>query len=383
MSSLLPLQGFAKAGLILILILSAARFVNTSAASIELAYDDGGAEGFWSDYYPNGMAVSFSPPASRWKITAILIYGFIIDRGGKPFIVEVRDEELNVIFRASLPVSEYFKNATLNWAKIPLPSMIVTGDFYVCVYPMLEPNGTQLWIAVDEDTASWRSFLIDCYAGRLSRCEAGSAMVRAEGEEAACFAEIIVESISAGEEGLGLVFKVVSPSNATEVKAVLQTGSAIEDCKVTLEEKSYMVTVPWTELSGLTQPAGLVLSVKALNSTITLAIGLSEKLFSKHLKLMEENRLLKTVLNSSRLEQEALRSMVENREADATVLKASLEVSEGKWLKKAEEAERLARELHATRLLTILLGVSTVLLSILLLRSKTSLARLRRDGEAG
>ncbi|MEM3523478.1 MAG: hypothetical protein QXU11_03595 [Thermoproteota archaeon] len=50
---------------------------------------------------------------------------------------------------------------------------------------------------------------------------------------------------------------------------------------------------------------------------------------------------------------------------------------------KAEEAERLARELHATRLLTILLGVSTVLLSILLLRSKTSLARLRRDGEAG
>ncbi|MEM2088852.1 MAG: hypothetical protein QXF52_09335 [Thermoproteota archaeon] len=383
MSSLLPLQGFAKAWLILILILSAARFVNTSAASIELAYDDGGAEGFWSDYYPNGMAVSFSPPASRWKITAILIYGFIIDRGGKPFIVEVRDEELNVILRASLPVFEYFKNATLNWAKIPLPSMIVTGDFYVCVYPMLEPNGTQLWIAVDEDNASGRSFLIDCYAGRLSRYEAGSAMVRVEGEEAACLAEIIVESISAGEEGLGLVFKVVSPSNATEVKAVLQTGSAIEDCKVTLEEKSYMVTVPWTELSGLTQPAGLVLSVKALNSTITLAIGLSEKLFSKHLKLMEENRLLKTVLNSSRLEQEALRSMVENREADATVLKASLEVSEGKWLKKAEEAERLARELHATRLLTIILGVSTVLLSILLLRSKTSLARLRRDGEAG
>ncbi|MBO3832497.1 MAG: hypothetical protein FGF51_03815 [Candidatus Brockarchaeota archaeon] len=62
------------------------------------------------------MAVKFSPPASRWGITAILVYGFMIDRGVKPFMVEIRDEDLNVILRASLPISEYFKNATLHWA---------------------------------------------------------------------------------------------------------------------------------------------------------------------------------------------------------------------------------------------------------------------------
>jgi len=130
---------------------------------IELAYDDGGAELFWSDYYPNGIAVMFSPPASRWKITAILIHGFIIDKGEKPFIVELRDRDLNVIFRTSLSVSEYFKNATLHWARIPLPNVTVRGDFYVCVYPMLDFNGTQLWIAIDNGTASDRCFLIDCY----------------------------------------------------------------------------------------------------------------------------------------------------------------------------------------------------------------------------
>ncbi len=74
-SSLLPVHGFAKGtGLILIIILSATPFINTSAATIELAYDDCGAEGFWSYYHPNGMSVRFSPPAfsifarNQWNI---------------------------------------------------------------------------------------------------------------------------------------------------------------------------------------------------------------------------------------------------------------------------------------------------------------------------
>ena len=106
MNSLLSPHCFFKGtGLILVIILSAIPFTNTSAMSVELAYDDSGAEGFWSDYYPNGMAVKFRPPASRWRITTILVYGFIIDRGEKPFMVEIRDEDLNVILRVSLLVS--------------------------------------------------------------------------------------------------------------------------------------------------------------------------------------------------------------------------------------------------------------------------------------
>ncbi|MBO3809928.1 MAG: hypothetical protein FGF50_10125 [Candidatus Brockarchaeota archaeon] len=82
LSSLLSIHGFVRgAGLILIIILSAIPSINASATTIGLTYDDGGAEGFWSDYYPNGIAVRFTPPISRWRITAILIHGFAIFRG--------------------------------------------------------------------------------------------------------------------------------------------------------------------------------------------------------------------------------------------------------------------------------------------------------------
>ncbi|MGB9718951.1 MAG: hypothetical protein ACPL4E_11070, partial [Thermoproteota archaeon] len=148
----------------------------------ELAYDDGGVDYFWSDYYPNGIALKFSPPVSRWKVTAILLYGFAIDKGEKSFIVEVRDSDLNAVLRTSVLISRHFKNATLHWAKIPLPSVIVRGDFYVCIYPMLEFSGTQLWIGVDNDTAPDGCFFIDCYKQEVKEWGRGRAMMRVEGE---------------------------------------------------------------------------------------------------------------------------------------------------------------------------------------------------------
>ncbi|MGB9882867.1 MAG: hypothetical protein ACPLPV_08910, partial [Methanomassiliicoccales archaeon] len=84
-----PLVEGIRLILILTLLLTA-WFTNASATP--LAYDNGGAEFFWSDYYPNGIAVKFTPPAYRWKVTAILIYGFAIDKGEKSFLVELRDK---------------------------------------------------------------------------------------------------------------------------------------------------------------------------------------------------------------------------------------------------------------------------------------------------
>ncbi|MBO3809929.1 MAG: hypothetical protein FGF50_10130 [Candidatus Brockarchaeota archaeon] len=98
---------------------------------------------------------------------------------------------------------------------------------------MLEPNGTQLWIDVDNDTASGRSFLVDCYEGKVSKYEAGNAMIRIEGEEAVSFAEIIIDFISVEEERLELAFRAAPPGNDTEVKATLQTGSKMGESRLT------------------------------------------------------------------------------------------------------------------------------------------------------
>lgn len=373
-------QTAGKAMLLALLVLVQSFHVCSGSPGLSLRYDDGGAECFWSDYYPNGITVRFTPPASIWRITSILVYGFAMDRGAKSFIIEVRDSGFNPIFRSSYPVSEFFKNATLDWAMLPLPNILVKGDFHVCIYPMLEPNGTQLWIAVDRDTFSGRSFLVDCYAGRVSKYEDGNMMVRVEGEEAASLVEKIADSISVKEEVLELTFRVASPGNVTGAKAILQTGSMMEECEVILENGFYRVAVEWSRLSGLTEPVRLILSVKTLNSTATLAIELSETLFSKYLWLRDENGFLKAMLNNSRLEREVLQHKLDAKDDAITTLRASLEAYEKRWLKETEGNEKLARELNVMRLLTGFLGSLTALLLIVLLRGKPMPTKPQTDG---
>ncbi|MBO3833084.1 MAG: hypothetical protein FGF51_06845 [Candidatus Brockarchaeota archaeon] len=350
---------------LLILLVSAQTSHAYPDSSLLLRYDDGGAECFWSDYYPNGMAVEFCPPSLKWRITAVLIYGFAILKDEKTFIIEVRDNDFNVVFKVSIPIPNYFKNATLDWAKVILPGVIVEGNFYVCVYPMLEPNETQLWIAIDNDTISDRSFLVDCYRQEMRKLDGKSVMIRVKGEEATDLAEIILDSISVEKESLRILFRVIATSNVTEVSAALQTGSLTEDCEVMHRGELYEVTVNWPKLSGLKEPAGLILRSKTLNSTTNLVIKLGETLFSEYLRLRDENWFLRAMLNNSR-EQETLRHMLEGKEADITIMKASLEAYEKKQLREAGEVEKLAQELNLMRLLMGFLGLSMILLFIVL-----------------
>ncbi|MBO3842062.1 MAG: hypothetical protein FGF48_06560 [Candidatus Brockarchaeota archaeon] len=372
-------QAMEKIALLILLVLAQTSHAYPDSGLL-LRYDDGGAECFWSDYYPNGMAVEFTPPSLRWRITALLIYGFALVKGEKSFIVEVRDNNFNMVFKASIPISNHFKNATLDWAKVPLPSIVVKDNFYVCIYPMLEPNGTQLWIAMDNDTIPDRSFLIDCYKQEMRKLDGGNAMIRVKGEEATDLAEIILDSIFVEEGALRVLFRVIATSNVTEVSAVLQTDSLTEDYKVIYREWLYEVIVDWPRLLGIEEPARLTLRAKTLNSTATLVVKLSETLFSKYLRLKGENRSLKVLLNNSRLERETLEHVVEGKETDITIMKASLEAYEKKWLKEAEEAEKLTRELNAVRLLTGFLGLSTILLFIITLRRKPVQARPLTSG---
>lgn len=364
------------AGLILIIILSAIPFINTFAMAPELAYDDGGAEEFWSDYYPNGMAVKFRPPSSRWRITAILIYGFMIDKDEKSFIVEVMDKDLNVIFRASLPISEYFKNATLHWAKVPLPGVIVEDDFYVCIYPMLDFNGTQLWIAIDDDTASDRCFLVDCYKQEVKSWKGGHAMIRVEGGEAINFIDIILDSISINEDALELYFKVTASSNDTKVRATIQMRSLTEDCEVVREKGLYKTRIEWSRLLNVKEPVKLMLSARTLNLTATLTIKLNETILSKYLRLKEENKHLETMMNSSKAEIEVLRNKLEKK-GDATAFLSTLLKEYQEMLSEEnEENERLIKELSILRLLTTSLATLMTFLLFRVLRRRARLGSL-------
>ncbi len=354
--------------LILILTLLTIWFINTSATP--LAYDDGGAESFWSDYYPNGVAVKFSPPASKWRITDILVYGFMIDKGGKSLVVEIRDSDLNVILRTSILISEHFKNATLHWAKIPLPNVIVRDDFYVCVYPMLEFDGTQLWISIDNDTALNRCFLIDCYKQEVKDWKGGQVMIRVEGEEDIDFIRIAPNSISIEEDALTLSFKIVAPSDDVEVRATLQAGSLIEDCEVEYEKGLYRMRIEWSRLLGL-KPAKLLLSAKSLNSTATLVIELNETLFSECVRLKKENERLRTMMNNSGVELRILRDKLEREENVTALLSTSLKEYQEMLSEKTKENKKLTEELNITRLLTTSLAILTASLFIILLRWRT------------
>ncbi len=358
-------------GIWLFLILTLLTTRPTNASPTPLAYDNGGAESFWSDYYPNGIAIRFSPPAFRWRVTGILVYGFTIDKGEKSFMMEIRDSDLNVIFRTSLPISEYFKNATLHWTRIPLPNVTVRDDSYICIYPMLDFNGTQLWIGIDNDTALGNCFLVDCYKQEVRSFKGGHAMISVEGEEAIDFIEIVPNSIFIDEDALKISFKIIALCDGIEVRATLQAGSMVEDCKVVFEKGLYETRIEWPTLSGLKEPAKLSLSVKALNLTATLVIRLNETLFSKHLELKEESERLGAMVNDSSIELGALSDKLEKEENVLALLRASLKECQGMVSEKAEENERLARELYVIRFLVFLLTVLTASLLIILLRWRT------------
>lgn len=120
----------------------------SGASRTLLRYDDGGAEYLWSDYYPHGSAVEFTPQISPWKITAVLLYGFVIYKGEKSFLIEIRGYDFNLIYKSSHSISKDFKNATLEWTTAPLLNVIVRGDFSSVFTPC--------WIFT-EHSSGWES----------------------------------------------------------------------------------------------------------------------------------------------------------------------------------------------------------------------------------
>jgi len=90
-------------------------------------------------------AVKFTAPKTGWKVNAVQFYGSDGYNGSDETIpvervigLEIRDKDLNLLYKfadSQIPYSNYVRNATgINPITIEIPSVPVSGDFYVCLY---------------------------------------------------------------------------------------------------------------------------------------------------------------------------------------------------------------------------------------------------------
>lgn len=116
----------------------------------ELLYDDGEIDFGWTSTHPGGAAVFFSCPNASWKLQKIKVSGSY-SHSDSIFYIEVWDNGLNELFNSSYMYSNYFELNESSWAIIDVPDIILTSDFYICVFPNWEPDGHALWVMADSD----------------------------------------------------------------------------------------------------------------------------------------------------------------------------------------------------------------------------------------
>jgi len=319
------------------------------AQTFELAYDDGTYDYAWSDFYPRGAAVRFSPPLVPWRITAVTLYGFATVRGtGLDFVVEVRGSDFELIYRNRYPASKYFENATPGWARIPLPNVTLGGEFYICIYPMFTIDGTQLWIGADDDApVSGRSFLVDGERAAIVKTwDEGSDrpkdfMVRAEGEQAAGTVSVDLSSMQVDEDGMELSFRVTSSSPVLRVEAVLKSGLTWESCEPSFEGGAYRVKV--------SRPGNLTVNVITREATAGTTVEVKGGLWDAYSQLKRRAEELEFSCESLSSRVHDLEEEAEELSTGLAQLNATAGILEGRWLDALETAQELNETLEGER----------------------------------
>jgi len=116
------------------------------AKEVELGYDDGTAEEApKSDEVQFGHLVDFLPPADPFTVRKIRVFGLNLDSGskGKTFEVQIWDKDHKILYRQTYPVDKFPPGSiqfwpemklALKWVEVEIPSIEVSGRFYVCVW---------------------------------------------------------------------------------------------------------------------------------------------------------------------------------------------------------------------------------------------------------
>ena len=376
----------------ILLVLSTSLLPCLGDSDYVISYDDGESDYYWADFHPFGAAVKFTPLTLPWKVTAIRLYGFMIDREKTQFIVEIRDSDFNLIYKSSFMINEYFNNATVDWARIPLPNVTVDGDFYTCVYPMLEIGKTELWIGVDNDSSIvGRSYFVDCYEGKIvngwnvSHVGPGNVMIKVEGIQAVSFTQVKIKSIIATKDGAGVDFRVLSNEEIVDVKAMALHNGISENCEVIQVNGTYRTRVGGLKPAWTTK---LMIIAKTLNSTASITIEISGDFWSDYSKLREENDRLKSAANNATLELELKRfeDIIEQKNLIIADLKSSFRIYEERWLETITNAKQLNEttknlkrelddlnlQLNVFKIATVSFAAIMLLLAVVVLKRRSS-----------
>jgi hypothetical protein len=96
----------------------------------------------WGIYaFGIGEAVKFKAPKSDWKLSQIQVLGWngfnettrTVPASGN-FLIEIRDADLNLLYRLADTQNAYFTNRLPILRTIDIPALRLTGDFYIIFY---------------------------------------------------------------------------------------------------------------------------------------------------------------------------------------------------------------------------------------------------------
>jgi len=113
-----------------------------------LVYDDWEGNQGWSVPLPAGAAVRFTPPSTPWNLHWVQFSGRY-DGQNSDFIIEIWDANQNELFHQAYLYSDYFTPGEWEWTLVQLPDILITGDFYVAVFPNHVPGEHTLYISED------------------------------------------------------------------------------------------------------------------------------------------------------------------------------------------------------------------------------------------
>ncbi|MEM2087519.1 MAG: hypothetical protein QXF52_02440 [Thermoproteota archaeon] len=293
--------------------------IPVSPATFELSHDDGGFDYGWSDFYPSGAMVRFSPPSPSWRIKAIRVHGVCSIKGSGSFYIQICDSNLNTKYSSSFSFSSVFKDSVLDWYTIELPNVVVTGEFYVVIVPMFTLDGSQLWISVDNDAPIANTSLIvnvDTHAVLTSMNATsnrpGDFMVRVVGEPTAVPYELRLNSIDVGEDETTVAFTYPGEIMSVGARLVKWDGGFVEE-NVTRVGQTLIVRVrdegtlnvfivtPGSEIVGTSVrlETGLRSIYKALLANYTILKANAEEMGRLLNSLAGENERLRIAVRDS------------------------------------------------------------------------------------
>jgi hypothetical protein len=127
--------------------------------------------------YDRAEAVKFTAPTAGWKLNSVQVLGWDGFNGTREsvpihrtFRLDVRDADLNLLYTFTDTQVPYF-NYRYNLpepliAEIDLPSLTVSGDFYICFY-----DRASVVIGAETENPTGNSFFFDRATKRLVPAE--------------------------------------------------------------------------------------------------------------------------------------------------------------------------------------------------------------------